>query len=118
MTMSQAAVAAMIERDLLRADDSKPSNGAIDCFACGRGMTYNGSCFCGQRCRDYYDRGAPGYAQDWLRFQSGSGVTGWWVIAGPPGIEIGADYYRPIRDAFDARKNPRKRKRQVEGVAA
>jgi hypothetical protein len=114
MTMGQSAVAAMIERDLLRADYSKPSNESVECFACGRGMTYKGIRFCGKRCRDYYDSGAPGYAQHWQRSQSGCGITVWRIVAGPPGIEIGADYYKSIRDAFGARKNPRKRKRQVE----
>jgi len=94
----------MIERALLRADDSKPSNEAIECFACGRGMTYKGSRFCGKRCSDYYDSGAPGKAQDWRRSKPDYGITGWKVVAGPPGTEIRTDYYKPLRDAFERRK--------------
>jgi hypothetical protein len=60
--MRESNIAAIIERDLLRADDGKPSD-AIECHACGRSMTYKGSRFCTERCRDYYDSGAPGYAQ-------------------------------------------------------
>jgi endogenous inhibitor of DNA gyrase (YacG/DUF329 family) len=30
-------------------------------------MMYRGNRFCSERCRDYYDAGNPGDAQDWLR---------------------------------------------------
>jgi hypothetical protein len=40
--MLQSQIAAVIQRDLLRADDSKPSNPALECSSCGRGMTYKG----------------------------------------------------------------------------
>jgi hypothetical protein len=63
--MRRNQVAAVIERDLLRADNGKPSD-AIECHACGRGMTYRGSRFCGDRCRAWYDNGNPGYAQLWF----------------------------------------------------
>jgi predicted nucleic acid-binding Zn ribbon protein len=35
------------------------------CFTCARGVIYRGSRFCSDRCRDYYDTGAPGCEQDW-----------------------------------------------------
>lgn len=89
------------------------------CFMCGRGMICCGSRFCSDRCRTYYDSGPPGHAQDWLRLKIDYyGITGWKVIAGPPGIEIGSDYYKTLHDAFEhgkARKGMRGR-RQVEAM--
>jgi predicted nucleic acid-binding Zn ribbon protein len=64
--MKTAAIAAAIERDLLRADDA-PSTNIVTCFSCGFSMTYRGSRFCSDRCRDWYDVGNPGCDQDWLR---------------------------------------------------
>jgi hypothetical protein len=64
----RSEIAAVIERDLLRDDDDKGSD-AIKCFSCGYGMVYRGSRFCSRRCRDWYDTGNPGYAQDWLKRQ-------------------------------------------------
>jgi hypothetical protein len=94
--MRRDQIAAVIERDLLRADDGKPSD-AIKCFACGRGMTYKGNRFCSDHCRAYYDNGAPGPNQDWLRLKPDYGITGWKVVTGPPSIEIGSDYYQRLR---------------------
>jgi hypothetical protein len=35
------------------------------------------------------------------------------VIAGPPGVEIGSDYYKPLRDAFEHRKASKGRNKVV-----
>jgi hypothetical protein len=70
------------------------------CFMCGVGMIYRGNRFCSDGCRDYYDAGNPGHEQDWLRPKTNYGITGWRVVAGPPDIEIGSDYYKPLRGAF------------------
>jgi hypothetical protein len=111
--MRRSQIAAVIARDMLRADDGKQSN-AIECFACGRGMTYRGHRFCGLRCRDWFEAGNPGHAHDWLRPKIDQyGITGWKVIAGSPGIEIGSDYYKPIRDAFERRKASKGRNKVV-----
>ena len=64
--MRQKDIAALIERDLLKAHDAKTSN-TTQCFSCGRGIIYKASRFCSQRCRDWYDSGNPGHAQDWLK---------------------------------------------------
>jgi hypothetical protein len=64
--MKQAAIAAVIKRDLLR-EDNKPPVNIAECFSCGRGMMYRGRRFCSDRCRDWYDAGNPGYGQDWLQ---------------------------------------------------
>jgi endogenous inhibitor of DNA gyrase (YacG/DUF329 family) len=64
--MRERDIAAVIERDLLQRYDAKTNN-TIECFACGRGITYKASRFCSQRCRDWYDSGNPCHAQDWLK---------------------------------------------------
>jgi hypothetical protein len=103
-------LAGQIERDLLRSDDAEPRDDITRCFMCGHGMMYRGNRFCSDRCRDYYDAGNPGYAQDWLRPKvDWYGIKSWKVIAGPPGVEVGSDYYRPLRDAFSAPRKQAKR---------
>src|SRR5262249_53309622 len=64
--MREKDIAALIERDLLKAHEAKTSN-TIQCFSCGRGIIYKASRFCSQRCRDWYDGGNPGHAQDWIK---------------------------------------------------
>ena len=60
--MKQSAIAAVIERDLLR-DDTQPATNIVACWSCGH--TYrrkgwqgddNGN-FCSMRCREWYDAG-------------------------------------------------------------
>ena len=101
--------------EALLADRSRGETDRTDitkCFMCGCGMLYRGSRFCSDRCRDFYDAGAPGHEQDWLKSKPDNyGITGWKVVAGPPGIEIGSDYYKPLRDAFGRRKVKAKAKR-------
>jgi predicted nucleic acid-binding Zn ribbon protein len=36
-----------------------------ECVVCGHGMLYRGSRFCSDRCREFYDTGAPGHLEDW-----------------------------------------------------
>jgi hypothetical protein len=67
MTMTKAALAAVIERDLLSDDEKSRVTETTSCFMCGIGMIDRGSRFCSHRCRLYYDSGAPGYAQDYAR---------------------------------------------------
>jgi hypothetical protein len=79
--MKQAAIAAVIERDLLRAD-TKPETNIVECWSCGRTYRYKrgehalnakrervplGGNFCSLRCRDWYDAGNPALHQDWLQ---------------------------------------------------
>ena len=58
--MKQSAIAAVIERDLLRSDDI-PSITTVQCFSCGHRMTYRGSRFCSDRCREWFDAGGAAY---------------------------------------------------------
>jgi hypothetical protein len=93
--MKQAAIASVIERDLLRADDAKPRTDISKCFVCGYSMVYRGKRFCSDRCRDFYDAGNAGQEQDWLRPPDCEDVPlgDLRVIAGPPSVEIGSRYY-------------------------
>jgi len=87
--MKQSEIAAVIERDLLRVDARSPSN-TVQCFSCGYGMTYRGSRFCSDRCREWFDVNNPGVAQDWL----GRKRAAWRIIAGPPGT-VGTEDHDP-----------------------
>ena len=61
------------------------------CFICGYSMVYRGSRFCSDRCREWFDAG-----NNPVDNYENYSLTGWRVIAGPPGIEIGSDYYAGI----------------------
>lgn len=109
--MRNTGLASEIERDLLR-DKEPPRHNIVACFMCGYMFVYRGSRFCSDRCRDFYDAGEPGHEQDWLKSKPNNyGITGWKVVAGPPGIEIGSDYYKLLRGAFGRRKVKAKAKR-------
>jgi hypothetical protein len=75
------------------------------CFMCGFGMLYRGSRFCSVRCRGCYDAGEPGHEQDWLLLPKPESLplTELKVIAGPPGVELGASLHKLI---FGDRKLP------------
>jgi hypothetical protein len=60
--MKQAAIAAVIERDLLRGE-SAPAIDITKCFSCGYSMVYRGNRFCSERCREWFDAGNPSYEQ-------------------------------------------------------
>ncbi len=66
------------------------------CFMCGFGMLYRGSRFCSVRCRGCYDAGEPGHEQDWLLRPKPESLplTELKVIAGPPGVELGASVHK------------------------
>jgi len=69
-------------------------NDITKCFMCRTGMMYRGSRFCSDRCRNFYDAGEP--EQDWLHRPKPENLplTELKVIAGPPGIELGACCHR------------------------
>ena len=60
--MKQSALAAVLKRDLLRTDNSKPSAIITECFSCGFGIRYRGSRFCSERCREWFDAGRLPYS--------------------------------------------------------
>jgi hypothetical protein len=108
--MKQAAIASAIERDLLRDDDAKPRTNIAECMSCG--FTYaakpNKGRFCSDRCRAWYDAGNAGYRQDWLQPTNIEDVplSGWRVIAGPPGT-VGTNPWQSIIEASDRKRGGR-----------
>jgi predicted nucleic acid-binding Zn ribbon protein len=97
--------------------DRAASHNIVNCFTCGFSMVYKNNRFCSDRCRAYFDDGNPGYAQTWLRPKTDyNGIVGWRVVAGPPGLEVGSDYYNPFREAFKARE-PRNMRATKNGFA-
>lgn len=68
----------------------------VPCFICSATFIYKGrqgdlnGRFCSMRCQDWFDAGNP--PPDDTR----DALIGCRVIAGPPGIEIGSDYYAAI----------------------
>jgi hypothetical protein len=95
--------------------ETKQDDRIIPCFVCGYTFVYHGrqdelnGRFCSMRCQDWYDAGhAP------INNANNYDLTGWHVVAGPPGAKIGSDYYtellghqpidmRPGRDGFTIR---------------
>ena len=77
------------------------------CFACGRSYGSTAvpfadgegtSRFCSVRCREAFDAGFPP-AQDesnYIRAMTNVPLAAWRVVAGPPGIGIGARFYESI----------------------
>lgn len=102
-------LAAALLADRQRSDDRK--HNTVPCFACGQSFIHKGQRgdlngrFCSMRCQAWYDDGNPGHGQDWRRPEIDHyGITGWKVVAGPPGSKVGSDYYKPLRNAFERRK--------------
>src|SRR5215831_3924358 len=69
------------------------------CFACGRGYCKGDGRFCSTRCREAFDAGFPPAKDEsnYIRAMTNVPLAAWHVVAGPPGIEIGARFYESIR---------------------
>ena len=78
------------------------------CFVCDRSYAPkppsgdDSTRFCSDICRKAYDNGYPAYEPPINVFLVP--IRDWKVIAGPPGIQIGASYYGPLLD----RKRPKR----------
>jgi hypothetical protein len=79
------------------------------CHMCGKGII--AARFCSDRCRAACDAGFPRSDPLYDRKVAASRLDGWRIVAGPPGVEIGAVYYAPYLEAIAARPS-RTRKRQ------
>src|SRR6516225_10420919 len=104
--MKTATLAAILARDLLRTEPSRTSD-AAECFACGRSFMPRPStgddnvhAFCSARCREAYDGGWPVYNSNKTDVFDVP-MSAWGVVAGPPGVEIGSQYYAPIIEAVE-----------------
>ena len=65
--------------------------------------------FCSTRCREAFDAGfppAPDYSNH-IRAMTDVPLSAWRIVAGPPGIEIGAQFYASVLDRKnDGRGSP------------
>lgn len=98
--MQQAQIAAVIERDLLRADDGKPSADTTRCSSCGYSMIARKGRFCSDRCRSWFDAGNPSYEEqcEHQRALENAPLRGFVAVAGPPGT-VGTNPWQSILDA-------------------
>jgi hypothetical protein len=101
-------LAASIQRDLLRAEPTRTR--APECFACGRSFMPlpstgddNVHAFCSARCRQAYDAGFPAHNSGKVDVFAVP-LSAWRVVAGPPGVEIGSQYYAPIIEAVERQR--------------
>jgi hypothetical protein len=84
------------------------------CHMCGKGII--AARFCSDRCRAACDVGFPRHDPHYDRKAAASKLAGWRIVAGPPGMEIGAAYYTPFLDAVAARpRRVRKRLKVANG---
>jgi hypothetical protein len=71
--------------------EAKQDDRITSCFVCGFRFIKKDDLFCSDRCRDWFDAGnAP------VSSANNYDLTGWHVIAGPPEVKIGSDYYENI----------------------
>ena len=72
------------------------------CWACGSTFRYKGrhgelnGNFCCSRCQDWYDGGYRPIEHDHAEKAYKTPIDRWRVVAGPPGVEVGAPYYAGV----------------------
>src|SRR6516225_6822868 len=104
----------------LRTEPARTSSQAAECFACGRSFLLRPSSgddsnrFCSTRCREGYDAGFPAYDPGYVRKLMDVPLAAWKVVAGPPGIEVGSQYYAPIIEAAERRRRRLARSKGAE----
>ena len=108
--MKQSAIAAMIERDLLRRDTEKGRVETSHCALCEAGMVYRGRDYCSPRCAQYAADGFPAPDPTYARKAINVPLRSWTVVAGPPDVAVGSTYYADVLaryfDAGYSRTNP------------
>jgi hypothetical protein len=104
--MKQTAIAAVIERDLLRADNTAAKTDVVACWSCGYTFRYrsrrgdlNGN-FCSARCQEWYDAGNPSFEEqrELQRELDSAPLHSFTAVAGPPDT-VGANPWQSIIDA-------------------
>jgi hypothetical protein len=116
--MKTSRLAAILARDLLRTEEPTKTE-TPTCFACGRSMLHrptdgdDNSRFCSIRCQEAYDAGFPAYGSRKVDVFDVP-ISAWRVVAGPPGVEIGSQYYAPIIEAVERRRKRLARSRSGE----
>jgi hypothetical protein len=82
----------------------RPKHNIVPCWSCGHTFVYRGrqgelnGNFCSLRCQAWYDDGNPSYEeqQEHERKLLRAPLESFVVVAGPPGLEVGADYYASV----------------------
>jgi predicted nucleic acid-binding Zn ribbon protein len=83
------AVAILADNERIAAKTSdKRDDPLAECFSCGRGITYRGSRFCSQRCREWYDAGNPSFSEQEQQKRKWDTSRPWRLTAGPPGAKM------------------------------
>ena len=82
----------------------QPKHNIVPCWSCGHTFVYRGrqgelnGNFCSMRCQDWYDDGNPTYEQqcEHERKLTGAALGSFVVVAGPPELEVGPNYYAGV----------------------
>jgi hypothetical protein len=91
--------------DALIADRNRTDNvthNVVPCRSCGSTFIYKGRLgdlngnFCSLRCQDWYAAGNASIERDHIARVNKTPLEQWRVVAGPPGVEVGASYYAGV----------------------
>jgi hypothetical protein len=103
MTITERAerLAAQLLADRQR---ERPKHNIVPCWSCGTTYVYRGrqgdlnGNFCSTRCQAWFDEGKATYEQqcEHERKLMGAALGGFVVVAGPPELEVGANYYASV----------------------
>ena len=86
--MKQSAIAAMIERDLLRRDTEKGRVETSHCALCEAGMVYRGRDYCSPRCAQYAADGFPAPDPTYARKAINVPLRSWTVPGRPMSLSV------------------------------
>src|SRR5262245_14715558 len=96
MLIDQDKLAARILAD--RAPRPEPTRHNIQqCIVCERSYITGDGRFCSPNCRSVFDDGFPAAVSNADPVPNLHWHAGWRVVAGPPGLEVGALYYKDER---------------------
>jgi len=123
MAISTKAIARIIEADILREPEARPTHNVMGCLTCGRQFLYkrpsgdNSGRFCSIRCRESYDAGAPAWdeaKEKNLKYLTPP-LAGCRTVAGPG---LGLNPWQSVLDASArVRRKIEKRKNRLNQKA-
>jgi hypothetical protein len=99
-TKTQKLAGALIA-DHKRTDNATQHN-IVSCWSCGHQLIYKGrrgdlnGNFCSLHCQFWYDAGNAPVERDHVEKAYKAPLGSWRVVAGPPGVEVGAPYYASV----------------------
>jgi hypothetical protein len=105
MTITERAerLAAQLLADRQRQSEC-PKHNIVPCWSCGTTYVYRGrqgklnGNFCSMHCQAWFDEGKATYERqcEYERKLMGAALGSFVVVAGPPGLEVGANYYAGV----------------------